>query len=168
MTKRQKETDKRTVALEVNIELVAQVRAAATEGCALAVIRRETVPVASALLIHVLEAAQAWGFQILVENRQAESGDVVLDVSIYADEIRIDEDEIDELWPRPAQWASVQRDVTDEQAHLFSDPRWSRYAARAVWVWLHSGACYRGPVADDEDWDLTWVSDFSDTPLGAE
>lgn len=169
MTKRQKKTDKRTVALEVNIELVAQVQAtAAAEGCVLGVIRRETVPAASALLMHVLEAAQAWGFQILVENRIDECGDVVLDVSIYADEIRVDENEIDELWPRPGQWASVERDVTDDQVDVFTDPRWSKHAARAVWVWLHNGACHRGQVADDEDWDLMWVTDFSETLLGAE
>lgn len=168
MTKRKKKNSTRTKALEVDIELVVRGHVGSLAvSIPSTVIRRHAVRLESACAMRTLEAAQILGFQMLVENRLDEFGQVVLDVSMYADEVSVDEDEIDELWPRPHRWSSVQRDITEDQSDLFEDPRWGQQAARGLWVWLRTGACYRGDAADDEDRDLMWVADFSDISLGA-
>lgn len=168
MTKRQNKNTRPAKAAEVDIQLTVQVYPAPNEDVRSSVIRQLTVSQDTHMVMRTIEAAQTLGLQMLVENRFEESGQVVFDVSIYADEIWVDEEDVNEEWPSPVHWTPAGRDITDDQQDLFGDPRWDLYAARAVWVWLHVGACLRGAQCGDDDWELMWIADFSTVALRPE
>ena len=133
MTKRHNHSKRQNETPEVNLELVMRLLTTTNERSAEpSVIGHEPLDLNSSSVMPVLRAAQTLTFPMLVENRLDESGRLVLDVSIYRDEVSLDENKV-ERWARPNERKSIERDITDDLEDLFDDPRLGRYAARAAW-----------------------------------
>lgn len=165
MTTNRNPSDVPASRLEVDIKLDVTLSVSpTTDPVPYEVLRRYTYPAHSAVLLRTIEAAQDLGLQMLVENWIDDSGQAMLEVSVYSDDVRVNESEIDGLWPHPLEWSRVRSEVTDDQDGLLDDPRWGEFAARAVYVWVYLGR-RRSDDAEDEGCELMWFVDFSDTPL---
>lgn len=127
----------------------------------LTVIRRLECRPHSEDLHATFDAAHNLGIHLLAQNRVDEDGEIVLDVTAYADEVAVEEGFIDQWWPRPLGWEDAEWQGSDDEADIFSDPRWVKYACRAMYLWVQPPG-YRSA---DKDRFLTWTVDFSTVHL---